>query len=61
MSEVICPICKIRVSDMAMANHQTEIIECFVVHKKCLEDFKLRTGLDWTRYVAECRYMGHGE
>jgi hypothetical protein len=52
-SENVCPICKCRVSDMAMATGQAQIVECFVVHKKCQEEFKLRHGVDWTRYVSE--------
>lgn len=48
MFEVTCPLCKLRVSDTAMALSRAKIVECYIVHKQCLEDYKLRRGVDWT-------------
>ncbi len=50
--ELVCPICKYRVSEYAMVSGLTVIITCHIVHKICMEDYKLRHGHSWTPFLV---------
>jgi hypothetical protein len=44
MNEVICAICKVRVSEWMMASGKTLVINGKLVHMSCEIDYRLRTG-----------------
>lgn len=44
--ENVCPLCKCRISNWMMASNKAEFIGKTLFHKSCLEDHKLRTGVD---------------
>lgn len=48
--EAFCPLCKLRVTNEEVEREEVQIKDCFVVHDTCLADYKLRRGVDWSRW-----------
>lgn len=47
MSDVFCPLCFLRISDWMEKSGKTESVQGKQTHKSCIEDYKLRMGLDY--------------
>ncbi|HEX5429846.1 MAG TPA: hypothetical protein VFX17_02070 [Patescibacteria group bacterium] len=47
MDPVHCAICEKRVSDWMMACGKTLIIDGQIVHKACVEDYRVKTGKNY--------------